>query len=390
MKRILLVDGDPAALRLLQQELAVLREACDLSFVAGAAEALALLEQSTYDVVLTDIHLGGMGGLELLAEVKRRYPQVVRLAYSGCAHQDLVVRGLAVAHQVLPKPLSAELVWGTVSRACALRDQLGSAALLTLVSGLHRLPSLPSVYEELVTVARDDSSTIDQAARIIVKDAGLAAHLLHIVNSVFFNLRRTVVSPAHAVALLGLETVSALVLSASVHQTLQTAESDRATVASLQRHGLAVAQSARQFVSMEEVGRLALDQAFTAGLLHDLGRLVLEVQMPDECLTVRQLMEVERMVEIEAERVVLHATHAQVGGYVLALWGLGAAVVEAVVFHHEPRSAHRREFSVLTAVHVADGCAQAERSGMESGKVDHEYLAEIGFADRFAQWKAAV
>lgn len=390
MKRILLVDGDPAALRLLQQELAVLRETCDLNFVAGAAEALALLEQSTYDVVLTDIHLGGMGGLELLAEVKRRYPQVVRLAYSGCAHQDLVMRGLAVAHQILPKPLSAELVWGTVSRACALRDQLGSAALLTLVIGLHRLPSLPSIYEELAAVARDDAGTIEQASRIIAKDAGLAAHLLHIVNSVFFNLRRTVVSPAHAVALLGLETVSALVLSAKVHQNLQTSESVRATVASLQRHGLAVAHAARQMVSLEEVGRLALDQAFTAGLLHDLGRLVLETQMPDECRTVRQLMEVERMVEIEAERVVLHAAHTQIGGYVLSLWGFGEALVEAVVFHHEPRSARRNEFSILTAVHVADGCAQAEGSAMESGKVDHEYLAEIGLAGRFAQWKAAV
>jgi putative nucleotidyltransferase with HDIG domain len=275
----------------------------------------------------------------------------------------------------------------TMVRACALRDQLKNPALLTLVSGLHRLPSLPSIYEELVAVARDDASTIDQAARIIAKDAGLTAHLLHIVNSVFFSLRRTIVSPAHAVGLLGLETVTALVLSTKVHQTLQTAESDRATVETLQRHGLAVAQSARQIVSTEEVGRLALDQAFTAGLLHDVGWLVLAGNFPEEHRQVEQFVRFKKMSRLEAERTVFGSAHAEVGAYLLSIWGLNETIVESVAFHHIPIQASSSGFTVLTAIHVANAWVDSSSPGGTACEPDRAYLSQIGLTERSEQWK---
>ncbi|TKB32851.1 MAG: HDOD domain-containing protein [Nitrospira sp.] len=217
-KRMLFVIAELEALASLQSLLiplsvewdTPLSNEWDMEFVANEEEALAILAQSSVDVILSDIHLTGMGGLQLLAEVKRRAPQVIRIASSRCAHRATIVSALEVAHQFIPMPCTAEVLKATIARAGALGARLTSESLRTVIAGIRTLPSLPHLYQELVAAMGSSTASADVATRIISQDMAMVSKLLQVVNSTFFGLRRTISSPAHAVALLGIDAVKSL------------------------------------------------------------------------------------------------------------------------------------------------------------------------------------
>ena len=105
-KKLLVVDDDAMLLDVLEGILANLRSEWDMEFFKSGEEALEALAQSPVDLVLADIHLAGMGGIHLLADIKSKYPHTIRIACSGCAHPNTIVQCLEVAHQYLPKPLT--------------------------------------------------------------------------------------------------------------------------------------------------------------------------------------------------------------------------------------------------------------------------------------------
>ncbi len=388
MKRVLFVDDEPQVLTLLQSSMAPLASEWEMEFLPSAEQALSSLAHRPADVVLADIHLLGMGGLQLLGEVKSRYPQTVRLAFSGCAHQDLVVKGLAVAHQVLPKPLAPALVKATISRVCAQRDVLLNAALRQLVGAIHHLPSLPSLYQELEAAMQAADSSADKAAAIIATDPAMVTNLLHVVNSAYFNLRRTIASPAHAVALLGLGAVKSLVLSLKVFDEVQRHPQLKPMIERLWQHGVAVARLAKALAVQEGMGTLSVEHAFMAGLLHDIGRLVLAANLPKEFAAWEQRAAKPGDTPLSAEQDIFGATHAEVGAYLLSAWGLSDALVEAVMFHHRPMAAETSGMTVLTAIHVANAWMDSSLPQGEGGQPDPTYLAQIGLADRAVKWTA--
>jgi DNA-binding NtrC family response regulator len=136
-KRVLFVLAEPAALASLQSMLAPLSDEWEMEFVGKEDEALAILAESTVDVILSGIHLTGMGGLELLAEVKCRAPRVIRIASSGCAHRATIVSALEVAHRFIPMPFTADVLKATIARAGALGARLTNESLRTLIAGIH-------------------------------------------------------------------------------------------------------------------------------------------------------------------------------------------------------------------------------------------------------------
>ncbi len=364
MKRVLFVDDEPMVLQLLHATMAPLRAEWELEFVSSGEQALASLERQPADVVLTDIHLVGMGGLQLLGEVKARYPQTLRLAFSGCAHQDTVVRGLSVAHQVLHKPLAPATVQATIAQVAARRELLNSPSLQRLVGSIQHLPSLPSLYQELEATLAGTTATAEKAATIIAKDPAMMTNLLHVVNSAHFSLRRTITNPAHAVALLGLPTVKALVLSLKVCEAAQRTPALTPISERLWQHGVAVGCAAKALAVHEGMGSMSVEQAFLAGLMHDIGTLVLASQLPQAYAQWQAVVERGGGTPLEVEQQVFGATHAEVGAYLLSVWGLPAPIIEAVGFHHRTAAAHHA-----------------------GSPPDAEYPRIIGLAERTAHWE---
>jgi HD-like signal output (HDOD) protein len=406
VKRILFVDDEPKVLEGLQRLLRPMRHQWEMAFVGGGAEALAALAARPFDVVVSDMRMPGMNGAQLLDEVMRRYPQMVRIILSGYSDQELILKSVGSTHQYLSKPCDAESLKLTVGRACALRDLLADEKLQLLVSRMRSLPSLPSLYFELVTELQSPEASIKKVGEIIARDLGMTAKILQIVNSAFFGIRRHVSSPTEASAFLGLNTVITLVLSIQVFSQFDQDQLPGFSPTSLWSHSMRVGALAKRITQAQGQGQQMAEEAFTAGLLHDAGKLVLAANLPQAYSQMlaqapaepREGFQLFCLPPDEAERQVFGATHAEIGAYLLGLWGLPDPIVEAVAFHHNPRQCLGQAFSPLTAVHVANALEQEShgaepeegaslREGFQLSRLDLDYLAALGLGERLPAWR---
>jgi HD-like signal output (HDOD) protein len=389
-RRILFVDDEPMVLQGLQRMLRGMREEWDMEFLDGGAKALARMAEQPVDVVVADMRMPGMNGAELLNEVMKRHPKTVRLILSGHADKDLILQCVGSTHQYLSKPCDPDALKATVLRASSLDGTLQSESLKKLVGQMTRLPSIPTLYMEIVDKANQPDAPLEDVARIIARDPGMTAKILKLVNSAFFGLRRELSSTEEAVAYIGLDTIKSLVLSLHAFSQFAHADAGGLTMESLWAHSLNVAARAKQIAQLEQADRKAVDEAFAAGMLHDIGKLVLATNMPELFAQSVRLAETNGLEFYQAEIQVLGASHADIGGYLLGLWGLPVPVVEAIALHHQPGLMPQPSFGPLTIVHAADALVWeglAAASAMGRPQLDAAYLAAVGMTGRVAVWR---
>jgi HD-like signal output (HDOD) protein/CheY-like chemotaxis protein len=389
-KRILFVDDETLVLDGLRRMLRPLRDEWDMEFCDSGAGALARMAETPFDVIVSDMRMPGMTGAELLSRVMQRHPRTVRLILSGHADRELILKCVGSTHQFLAKPCDPEAIKATVRRAAATDDALQSDALKALVGRMSRLPSIPALYREIVEALQDPDVPMAVVGRIIGQDIAMTAQILKLVNSAYFGLRRRVSSPEEAATYLGLDTLRSLVLSLNAFSQFDGIKVEGFSFAGLWRHSLHVGAAAKAVAHAEAAGGKVVDEAFVSGLLHDTGKVVMAANFPAQYAEVVALTRTEGLDACEAERRILGANHADVGGYLLGLWGLPVPVVEAIAFHHRPASAAGRGFSPLTAVHVADALvhgAEAPPDATPDPRLDARYLAELGLAARVPAWR---
>ncbi|MEK7352545.1 MAG: response regulator [Nitrospirota bacterium] len=390
MKQLLFVDDEPKLLDGLKRSLRPMRHEWNMTFVTSGAEALRVLEQAPFDVVVSDMRMPGMDGAQLLNEVQQRYPQIVRIVLSGHSDQEMIYQSIAATHQYLAKPCESELLRVAVMRACALRELLGNGSLRRLVTGMQQIPSQPALYAEIRREAESKNASIGTIGAIVSKDMGMTAKILQLVNSAYFGLRGTVSTAEQAVNLLGLDTVQALVLTVHVFSQFAPTHGSRFNMDRLWEASTETGSLARAIAKVEQAPALVIDQAYTAGLLHDVGMLVFAANVLkryDATLT----MAYEQGIPLwEVERQEFGATHADVGAYLLGLWGLSDPIIEAVAFHHRPAECVGATFSPLTAVHVANVLQQElsqQATGGVPSQIDLTYLDSIHLTDRLPHWR---
>jgi HD-like signal output (HDOD) protein len=390
MKTIVLVDDDPRMGERLRRLLKPLESEWNMISVAGGQEALTVLAAQRCDVIMTDLRMPGQDGVQLLEEVRTGYPHVVRILLTEQSDQDGAVRSAGSAHQCLPKSSALEVFQSTVTRACAVQALLTNEVLLKLVSGMQTLPSLPTLYREVMEELQSADASIEKIGQIISKDLGMLTKMLQVVNSPFYGLPRRISNATQAVALLGLETIKSLVLSMKVFAQFESSSQTFFSLDILWNHGMATGRYARMIAKAHGAETRTMEDAFTAGLLHDVGLLVLATNAQDHYTETLALMN-QGIPEWEAERQVLGATHAEVGGYLLGIWGLSDTIVEAVAFHHDPERSTGHTFGPLTAVHIANVLEEQEQAAGMGGPpilADTDYLAACGLDPDMSKWEA--
>ena len=372
-KRILFVDDEPNVLQGLQRMLREYRKDWNMSFALSGAAALELLGKEPFDVIVTDMRMPGMDGAELLAQVSTLHPNIVRLVLSGDCSAVIARRSMVTAHQFLAKPCDAKHLRATVVRACALRELMSDPSLVALAARMESLRSVPPVYAEVERIPSPRQSLAD-VARAIEKDGAVGAKVLQLVNSPMFGLHERVVSHVQTATLLGAGTLKALVLAVEVFSSFDAAAIQGISVAGVWRHSLAVGALARRIAMSEDADETLVEDAFMAGMLHDVGTLVLAASLPSGY---------ERAPALVATARVDH-THPRVGAYLIGIWGMADEIVEAVAYHHEPLSCPDRTFSALTAVHVGNALDGS------SGGPDLAYLETLGLAGRLEDWRRLI
>ncbi len=396
MHHILFVDDEPRVLGGIRRQLSSLFDECVIVFVESGAAALRVLAQpgNQFDVIITDIRMPGMDGITLLKRVQQLYPHMMRIVLSGHVERDSAMRAIGLAHQFLSKPCTADSLHLILKKAFVLRTLLTSLKLKQLVARLNTLPSLPILYNQLLDEIYQPDASINKIGQIIAQDIGMTAKILQLVNSAFFGLRRQISDPAQAVVYLGLDTVKSLVLSVHVFEQLRAAGQGGLSLTRLQEHSIAVGTLARKIAQAEQVDRQVEDYAFAAGILHEVGRLILAANLPHDYTQVGQLMEQGTHL-IHAEEQIFGATHAEVGAYLLGIWGLPDPVVETVAFLFNPLDlpVQNQQFTALTAVHIANQLLHQQQSltqPMMLPGLDKFYLLQINCLGKWEEWQAMV
>jgi HD-like signal output (HDOD) protein len=388
LKRLLFVDDDAMVLAGLRRGLHEMRQEWEMTFTTGAYAALEALENETYDAVITDMRMPSMDGAELLERIKDRHPEIVRIILSGQSEKEAVLRSLAPAHQYLAKPCDIRELKLRLRQAFASRDLVRNPSIAATIARLRSLPSLPAVYSELTAALRSEMTSLAQIEQIIAKDPGMATKILQLANSAFIGVHGRVSSLRQAVSLIGVETVRTLSLSIHVFSQFDKNSAIAVHLPPLWEHSVCVAAIAQRIAAQETGSKPMAEECFAAGLLHDMGKVILFAEKPKEYGEVLSKTGCDggriETREIEA----LGYSHAQLGGYLMSVWGLPTSLVQAVAFHHRPSEAIDIQFSPLTAVHCADAISKAAETA-QSGEdipIDRQYLDGLGLAGKEGEW----
>jgi HD-like signal output (HDOD) protein/CheY-like chemotaxis protein len=390
MKRILFVDDEKNILDGLRRMLHAARNRWEMEFVTSGETALLALKERAFDVVVTDLRMPGMDGAELLGHIRDQFPGTARIILSGYSEPALAARAAPVAHRVLGKPCNAKELADTIERVCTLQDRLCMPALRQIIGTVTELPSWSSAYAALNSALRNAGTPIADVVEIIQQDVAMSAKILQLVNSGFFGLPQKATSLDHAVNYLGLDKIRTLALYS---ETFRVFVPDPRIPDSFS--GTARQHSQRTAII---AGALPLppelrEAAFVAGLLHDVGKLVLASTMPDAVCAVLAKMKDQGSTQTEAEEELLGISHAEIGAYLLGLWGINDLVVEAVAHHHHPTRIGHSALDCLGAVYLANLLAHEleihpnDPQGDELRAADRKELQVLGVLQQFSSFR---
>jgi HD-like signal output (HDOD) protein/ActR/RegA family two-component response regulator len=388
--RILFVDDEQDLLDGLRDAMRPHRRRWAMTFVTSAEEGLVVLEQEPQEIVVSDLRMPAMDGATFLERVRQRSPSTVRIVLSGHAELRVVARAAGVAHQLLAKPCATEQLARVLERACEITEISGRVALNRRTVGASALPSAPHVYLELTAALAAPDAGIHEIATIVERDIAMAAKVLQLANSAYFGRRNPVKRISDAVAYLGLETLQALVLqTGAFHQFSVEPPIDGFDLDRLQRHCCRVAQLARAIG--EQSDEIDGGDAFTAGLLHDIGLLILAAEAREELVAIITRAEREQRPLPAVERELCSVTHAEIGGHLMALWGLPLSVTGAVSRHHDPPPP-LAALDERAAVYIANALIEEAEARDTPGAppaagLDPELVAAAPWAERLDAWR---
>ncbi len=389
-KRVLFVGEDLSLWEQLQGSSGGIAEKWDMAFAKSGLQALASLSQSSCDAIVADMQLPGMTGAQLLDEVMQRSPTTIRFIRASMGDQQAAMKCVGTAHQYLMKPSDARTIGSALDRAFSLEAWLPNETVQKLIAQMKKLPSPPHLYFKIVAALQSPDTSIEDVGAMVAQDPVLSAKLLQVVNSAVFGLQLQVVSASEAVMYLGMETTKSLVLLAHTFSYFDKVRTAEFSVEKLWKHSVTTGKFSEQIARSQGVSVEVVGQSFTAGMLHDLGKLLLAANVPDGFKEALGKAKEQSIPLWDAETSVFGAAHGELGACLLGIWGLPMPIVEAVALHHFPIRFLSKHFCPLTAVHAANVIEQeiaAENKGTLLPTVDVNYLTELGVADRLDVWR---
>lgn len=390
--RLLIVDDDVGLLDSLRRYLQRLSPEWDVACAEDGEAALRLLARGDVDVLVSDLEMPGLGGAELLARTREMHPATVRIALSGQSSRDVVLKVVGPAHQYLAKPCEPADLIGVVERAWALRRRLADEDLLKVVGGVDSLPTLPSLYAEITRALNGPDARLARVAEIVEGDPATSANVLKLVNSAWFGIRREVTNIGHALNLLGTDTISALVLARGFFRQFDQDTVTALAIEPLWEQSLVTRTLSVELARADGAGSGMEELAGTAGLLHDIGLLVLASTFPGPFSEVVRDAEGSAVARSSLERALIGASHGEIGAYLLGLWGLPDPIVSAVANHDTPSVDVGAGVDALTYVHVAAtlvdhaSALAGAPEAVDAIPLDRDYLAAVGRLHALPRW----
>jgi len=350
--KIMLIDAEHASLLKTKGALAEADPFLKITPLTNARDALDLLAREAHDAVITDLLLPGIDGLALLERVRRLHPTVIRILVSGNSEHKVMFAAMNVAHQVLQKPCDGPLLWSLISQTAAVLPLIRDETMRAVVGSVSHLPPAPRVYTELSRLLESPNCGIDDVVKLIGRDPAIAARLLRLANSAFFSRREHSLDLRPSVVRLGFNTIRNLMLTVELFDLSSPfGKALGRELELVQQNALLLAKTSEQLARSTTMA----GDAFVTGLLADIGQMVLLMTQGYAWRDCRAMARLYKRPLQDLEEKAFGVTHAEVGGYLLGLWGLPYSVVEAVSNHHRPERiiAPIYSLSAITAISSA-------------------------------------
>ncbi|MBN2331640.1 MAG: HDOD domain-containing protein [Deltaproteobacteria bacterium] len=380
-KAILFVDDEMSILRSLKRSF--LDSGYQLYFADSGEKALAALSASHIDMVVSDMRMPGMDGYELLKEVKKYHPEVVRLILSGYTEEKTVYKALidGSAKMYIAKPWDNAKLKSLIAQLLTIEETLCQEKLLEVINTIDELPTLPSVYQEIMSLI-EENADFNRIVEVVEKDPAITAKVLQVANSAYF--RNKTASLKRAAVYIGLMNLKDIVLGCSVFQVLTGKQAGKLSLENIWEHSLRSNQMVHQFYERVHDEKID-DTKASAGLLHDIGFLVMLRYFPEQFAAIMERHQHQPAVPlISIEQEVMGVNHAQLGAYLLNWWNMPQPIIEATLYHHEPESDAVVDRELVSQLALADAISLAAIDPSLAGEVSPRVMELTGIPEALA------
>jgi putative nucleotidyltransferase with HDIG domain len=391
--KVLFVDDDQSLLDGFRRILRRKVTNWDMRFAASGEEALRLLSQETADVIISDMRMPEMNGVDLLKRVKERYPHIVRFVLSGYSDKSMIFESVGLTHQFFAKPCDPELLIKAVDYSNSLYKHLNSPEIQRVVCGIKSLPTPPAIYTKMIRELNKPEPSIEALSAIVRTDSAISAKVLQLVNSAFFGLRQPIDDLNQATVFLGIENLKSLVLIIGLSEESFKSINKEFALGLYTHHSIQVGSISQEVAKKLGFSQKECQTAFTAGLLHDIGKLVMATHFSKRYCDVMefhmQTPDTVHTQELETDQFGLN--HAEIGAALIGIWGLPPSIVNAVAYHHNPQEDSEKDISLSTIVHIANALAlrdhkDPEQPILESDLLNFPHIQSLGLENEVMEW----
>ena len=388
---VLFVDDQKTLLNAVERIVRKQAKEWEVFFSDSAATAIEILHSHNISVVVSDMRMPGMDGVELLDHVKDKYPNIIRFILSGYSKTNRTLDAVRVAHQYFIKPFSTKELISALELTHTLYKRIRNPGLQSIIASIDRLPTPRRIYYQISTELNNPHTTIEKVSNIIASDTAITGKILQVVNSAFFGRSQRVDSIDESVGILGLEAVRSLVLVAGIASDHAEILNGLISVDLYSKHCMEVALICKWIARELGYSPQQRDTLFTVGLLHDIGKLIL-IKKYSEFYLEHGWKESPYETKLHINQIEkLADEHAAIGAALIALWGIPTQIVNTIAFYSDPAENEFDEDHFSCILHVADGISNYLHIGnetpfIESDAINLESLQKAGFDYPIEQW----
>jgi len=322
-------------------------------FVRNNVEAINFISKNDIAIVITDFSTPKLNSSEFLSLLQTNFPRIFRVCLSNLKEKERTILLTKSIHRFIKLPLDQKEFINTITDLAKLLSFNLDAKLVTKINGLGAIPVLPDIYQKLEREISRPTFSMNRVAEIIQRDPLVAARVLHIAHSSFFNIPSSVTDLLQAINFLGVNIIKTLVLYVKIFSLSNVSEETQQKLKDIKAHSTNVAKLAKAIMENESGAKKQIELAYITGLIHDIGKVIL-LQLNDKQKNANYFRSIHDFNSPEIEMNLFGISHVDAGVYILKLWGFQDEIINAVASHHDSSIIKGGAISLKEAVFIAN------------------------------------